>query len=110
MRSAEQFDSVQRLIATGMNDCAIARETGIPRPTVRDWRCRRHVLRARPNTSPCGAILVDSSMTSPRSRHVAMYWACISATDAFHEAAASGVFVSPSTRNIRRSLSAAARQ
>ncbi|MEC4904263.1 hypothetical protein R2351_16250 [Mycobacteroides chelonae] len=21
-----------------MNDCAIARQTGIPRPTVRDWR------------------------------------------------------------------------
>ncbi|SRX94313.1 hypothetical protein MSP7336_02566 [Mycobacterium shimoidei] len=37
MRSAEEFEAVRALIATGMNDCAIARETGIPRPTVRDW-------------------------------------------------------------------------
>lgn len=29
---------MQRLIAAGMNDCAIARRTGIPRRTVHDWR------------------------------------------------------------------------
>ena len=29
MRSAEEFEAVQRLIATGMNDCAIARQTGL---------------------------------------------------------------------------------
>jgi hypothetical protein len=40
MRSAEEFNNVQRLVAGGMNDCAIARQTGIPRPTVRDWRCK----------------------------------------------------------------------
>jgi hypothetical protein len=34
---------VQRLFAAGVNDCAIARETGIPRCTVRDWRCRPQI-------------------------------------------------------------------
>ncbi|WP_264028707.1 hypothetical protein [Mycolicibacterium brisbanense] len=40
VRSAEEFDNVQRLIAAGLNDCAIARQTGIPRKTVWEWRCR----------------------------------------------------------------------
>jgi hypothetical protein len=40
MRSAEEFDEVRRLIAAGMNDCQIARQTGVPRTTVRDWRRR----------------------------------------------------------------------
>jgi DNA-binding NarL/FixJ family response regulator len=35
MRSAKEFEVVQSLIATGMNDCEIARQTGIPRPTVK---------------------------------------------------------------------------
>jgi hypothetical protein len=43
MRSAEEFETVQRLFAAGVNDCAIARETGIPRCTVRDWRCRPQI-------------------------------------------------------------------
>ncbi|WP_369830891.1 helix-turn-helix domain-containing protein [Mycobacterium sp. NS-7484] len=56
VRSADEFNSVQKLIAAGMNDCEIARETGIPRPTVREWRARspkRHRLRCA--DSPCGA-------------------------------------------------------
>jgi hypothetical protein len=40
MRSAEEFETVQRLIAAGMNDSVIARRTGIPRCTVRDRRRR----------------------------------------------------------------------
>lgn len=40
MRSTEEFNAVQGLIAAGANDCAIARLTGVPRRTVRDWRCR----------------------------------------------------------------------
>lgn len=32
---------VQRLVLSGLNDCAISRKTGIPRPTVRDWRHQR---------------------------------------------------------------------
>ena len=56
MRSAEEFEEVQRLIADGVNDCAIARQTGIPRTTVKDWRCNPRV-RARPiASSPCGVV------------------------------------------------------
>jgi len=47
LRSAEEFEAVQRLLAKGMNDCAIARETGIPRRTVWDWRYSRSPIRAR---------------------------------------------------------------
>lgn len=35
------------LIATGLNDCEIARRLGIPRTTVRDWRRPRYVARTR---------------------------------------------------------------
>jgi hypothetical protein len=38
MRSREEYEEVTRLVATGMNDSAISRATGVPRPTVRDWR------------------------------------------------------------------------
>ncbi|HJT93030.1 MAG TPA: helix-turn-helix domain-containing protein [Mycobacterium sp.] len=38
MRSAQEFDAAKRLIAAGVNDCAIARQLGIPRGTVKDWR------------------------------------------------------------------------
>jgi hypothetical protein len=56
VRSVEEFDSVRQLIATGMNDCAIARQTGIPRCTVRDWRLRQQI-RARPiSASICGRL------------------------------------------------------
>ena len=46
MRSAEEFNNVHRLVAAGINDCAIARLTGIPRTTVRDMR-RRPGIRPR---------------------------------------------------------------
>lgn len=46
MRSSDEFETVRGLAAGGMNDCAIARETGIPRRTVRDLRCRP-MIRAR---------------------------------------------------------------
>jgi hypothetical protein len=56
MRSAEEFQTVQRLFAAGLNDCAIARQTGIPRCTVRDWRLRPQT-RARPvGASSCGMV------------------------------------------------------
>jgi hypothetical protein len=38
VRSQDQVDRVAELVASGLNDCAIARITGIPRTTVRDWR------------------------------------------------------------------------
>ena len=46
---------MQRLVAAGMNDCAIARLTGIPRRTVRDLRCRRGIRPRNKAGSPdCG--------------------------------------------------------
>ncbi|HXS86934.1 MAG TPA: helix-turn-helix domain-containing protein [Mycobacterium sp.] len=53
MRSVEEFEIVQRLIAAGLNDCAIARQTGIPRCTVRDWRCRPQLRVRTAGGSPC---------------------------------------------------------
>jgi hypothetical protein len=55
MRSAEEFNAAKRLIAAGVNDCAIARQLGIPRPTIQDWR-RRPQRRLRLDSgSPCGS-------------------------------------------------------
>lgn len=55
MRSADEFNEVQRLIEAGFNDCAISRQTGIPRVTVRDWRHRPpERLRLYCESSPCG--------------------------------------------------------
>ncbi len=56
MRSAEEFNAAQRLIAAGVNDCAIARELGIPRPTVRDWRCRPQARARLDSGAACGVI------------------------------------------------------
>jgi hypothetical protein len=53
MRSAEEFDAAKRLMAAGRNDCAIARQIGVPRTTVRDWR-RRPPIRSRHLGAPCG--------------------------------------------------------
>jgi Homeodomain-like domain-containing protein len=54
VRSAEQFDAARRLIAAGVSDCAIARQIGVPRTTVRDWR-RRPQIRNRLKDGPmCG--------------------------------------------------------
>ena len=39
------------LLASGLNDCEVARRTGVPRTTVRDWRRPRYV-RTR-TTEPC---------------------------------------------------------
>ncbi|MBA3431187.1 MAG: hypothetical protein H0U16_06885 [Actinobacteria bacterium] len=37
-RSIEQVEAVRKLAESGLNDCAISRATGIPRPTVAQWR------------------------------------------------------------------------
>jgi hypothetical protein len=55
VRSLEDFEIVRGLAASGMNDCAIARETGIPRRTVRDLRCRPSIrVRFSAAASTCG--------------------------------------------------------
>jgi hypothetical protein len=38
VRSVEEVREVQGLVEQGLNDCEIARRTGIPRGTIRDWR------------------------------------------------------------------------
>ena len=54
MRSIEQREQVATLIAGGMNDCQIERETGIPRRTICDWR-RAPVSRSAQSTcTVCG--------------------------------------------------------
>jgi len=53
MRSLEDVALVRALLDAGLNDCEIARQTGIPRCTVRDWRHRR-TERARAPVSEVG--------------------------------------------------------
>jgi hypothetical protein len=61
MRSLEEVGWVGELAEKGLNDCAIARLTGLPRTTVRDWRSTRRWIprertpsRARtPSTHSC---------------------------------------------------------
>jgi len=65
MRSAEQFDAAQHLIAAGLNDCEISRQIGVPRTTVRDWRCRPQVQPRSVSNSPCGVIHDFSTLPPP---------------------------------------------
>jgi len=53
MRSAKEFEVVQELILAGVNDCAIARQTGLPRRTVCDWRLKSPIRVRSSSTSPC---------------------------------------------------------
>ena len=53
MRSAEEWELVTRWIAWGLNDCQIARLTGIPRTTVRQWRHLGRQPGAWPARSDC---------------------------------------------------------
>jgi hypothetical protein len=56
IRSYEEFANVRRLIAAGMNDCEIARQTGIPRSSIKDWRRRPPGKMRQPVLdSPCGS-------------------------------------------------------
>ncbi len=43
MRPYDEYLKVLDLVTQGLNDCEIARATGIPRCTVRDWRRGRNV-------------------------------------------------------------------
>jgi Homeodomain-like domain len=52
MRSREQVEKVLALAAAGHGPSAIARTTGIPRPTVRDWLRGRVPLRPPERTRP----------------------------------------------------------
>jgi hypothetical protein len=57
MRSNEEYARVKVLVEQGANDCDVARATGIPRTTVRDWRRGRTASRrtnARKACTRCG--------------------------------------------------------
>jgi transposase-like protein len=41
VRTREEVARALELVLAGRNDCEIARELGIPRGTVRDWRRER---------------------------------------------------------------------
>jgi hypothetical protein len=41
MRSADEVDVVLRLCESGLDDKTVSELTGVPRSTVRDWRCGR---------------------------------------------------------------------
>ena len=63
VRPQAEWDEVHRLIATGFNDCAIARATGVNRRTVMDWRHQGPMRQRRSSVCPrCdGASLDDSA-------------------------------------------------
>jgi hypothetical protein len=60
VRSREEVAFVLELVEAGWNDCEIARETGIPRQTILDWRSGRtpDFDRVRTRTLPNGWICV----------------------------------------------------
>jgi hypothetical protein len=64
LRPLETRDEALRLVATGLNDCEIARRLDLPRTTVRDWRKPRYVPR-RSMSSRC-------PLCGDRSRPIAL--------------------------------------
>ena len=65
-RPLAEFDEVDRLIRWGMNDCAIARLTGISRTTIGDWRRKGPAPMARSAVARaecpiCGDAALDAS-------------------------------------------------
>jgi hypothetical protein len=62
MRSIDEVRTVGALVEAGLNDCAIARQTGIPRRTIADWRNarrweRRPVHRERRRRRPARPVV-----------------------------------------------------
>jgi hypothetical protein len=48
MRDESEVTTALALVAAGLNDCEVSRRTGIPRPTIRDWRSGRVPRRTGP--------------------------------------------------------------
>ena len=83
----EEFETVQRLIAAGMNDCAIARQTGIPRGQCGTGDCRPTIrARSRLGTQSCGVHTRLRLHSQPQ--RIAICSASTWATAASHEASA----------------------
>ena len=74
MRSRAEVAFVLELVRAGWNDCEIARETGIPRRTILDWRSGRtpDFDRVRTRLFPNGWVCVvcrDDPMTLPQTSY-----------------------------------------
>jgi hypothetical protein len=106
MRSAEEFDAAKQLIAAGLNDCAIARQIGVPRTTVRDWRRRPPIL-SRNLGAPCGIAHDFAQLPAAAYSYVlGMYLGDGSS----QETAVSGGYGSRWTRSTQRSSTAVVRR
>jgi hypothetical protein len=55
IRTFDEFNTVRGLIAAGVSDSEIARRTGVPRATVKDWRLRPPTRLRSLSDTPCGA-------------------------------------------------------
>jgi Homeodomain-like domain-containing protein/LAGLIDADG DNA endonuclease family protein len=64
---------VQRLIADGLNNCAIARQTGVPRRTVSDWRRKPSVRSRDTGELPCKAHNFDGPRAGAYSYLLGLY-------------------------------------
>jgi hypothetical protein len=74
VRSRAEVDRVLELVRAGWNDCEIARETGIPRRTILDWRSGRTPDFDRKWTAPGSgarscAVCRDDPLTLPQSAY-----------------------------------------
>lgn len=54
MRSNAEYAKVRALVAQGLSDCRIARSTGIPRTTIRDWRRGQSASKRTDARRACG--------------------------------------------------------
>jgi hypothetical protein len=54
MRSQGEITAVGSLVEAGLNDCEIARQTGVPRSTVGHWRRGERRASARHSCARCG--------------------------------------------------------
>jgi hypothetical protein len=95
---------VAEVVAQGLNDCEIARSTGIPRPTIRDWRhgrFRRATRRRDGGCPTCGG----EEQHGPGKKHqrdiVLTDWQQ-DIVDANHEAFLRGLIHSDGCRHINR--------
>ncbi|MUM16268.1 hypothetical protein BI330_07815 [Mycobacterium sp. CBMA 623] len=71
-RSHQEFEGVRLLIEAGLNDCAIARRTGIPRRTVCHWR--RHPIPKRiERADDCATHDFTNLPTGPYAYLLGMY-------------------------------------
>jgi hypothetical protein len=87
VRSQAQWEAVHGLIASGLNDCAVARATGIPRRTVMDWR---HTV-GSDRQELAGAIVRSVMRSHSMSRRMRIYWVSTSETVAFRGAGATSI-------------------